>query len=856
MIIGIDPATKQLNWPKGSPYLLKLKFSDGAGFADLTGRVLRFAAFQRTGAVVFDEAFRIAGDTATILFPGSVSEVPAFNGARWQVAQVFEEGPTPLFRGSIDVTPAASDQGPGAGAPASDLLTWAPATQTLLISSIGAPGPSLSEELGMTPQELIAEYVTGPVDEKLAEVDVAVVAKVGQVDDAITELGETTSGKFAEVDDAISRADTATASFEGKVFGLVSVQSDQPFSDVEKAQARSNVGLSEADNTSDADKAASGPIANAINGARSDATAATAALAMLTANGLGEKADAAQTATQIQAEMTARQGVVHQVYGQARYNIISPYTWKNAGASDTVAWQEAIKEAVKSNRSIDHGCGKFFITEPIGTLINRPISLVGDGYGQAQFILDRMMEGDFLSFSNNWYGAEQLIDATGATVTGNPTVCRRRPSGTARRSGVALENLTVTGDRSTPMVQNGIIFYDRNDSVHLSNVEVELIRGVGLGLSGFPSNPAANGSSLMRESHIIDCQARWCGDAPTARPAVVMNSTSKRANQSGYEFDDGNNYNIVRNLKIVFPEGKGFEGNDASINSNHQSNNDIQLIIDSQVSGGANPNVMAGGRLPAANGSIANGIMTLTPGGSFVRVAGVGTGSLSVGTYITHPLVPPGTYIAAINSGPAADGAGTYTISNRTIDISQVAVSTSSGTSWIFGTPFAEFGGGHGGERWDITLNGSATIDTNSIGALFTQSTITDTPKTSQSKLRCSIGKLDIGLLFSSVSTLDVEYLLRGASVDIAVTNITTGVTVDAGHAGTLNELFITGSMQNLHVRPGEQEVVAGNGAIGDVMNASRWPNCPMVFNKNGVLSRYVSIPTSPSFNSCTWVSA
>jgi hypothetical protein len=180
-ILGIDPATKQLNWPKGSPYLLQMKFSDGAaGFVDLTGRVLRFAAYQRGGAVVHDEVFAIAGDTATILFPGSVSEDPNFNGARWQVAQVFEEGPTPLFRGSIDVAPAASDQGPGAGAPPSDLLTWAPATQTLLISSIGARGPSLSEELGMTPEALIEDLVTGPVDEKLAEVDV-VLANIGNL---------------------------------------------------------------------------------------------------------------------------------------------------------------------------------------------------------------------------------------------------------------------------------------------------------------------------------------------------------------------------------------------------------------------------------------------------------------------------------------------------------------------------------------------------------------------------------------------------------------------------------------------------------------------------------------------------
>jgi hypothetical protein len=222
-ILGIDPATKQLNWPKGSPYLLRLQFSDGGpDFADLTGRVLRFAAFQRGGAVVHDEAFTVAGDTATILFPGSVSENPNLNGARWQVAQVFEEGPTPLFRGSIDVSPAASDQGTGAGAPASDLLTWAPATQTLLISSIGARGPSLSEELGMTPEALIEDLVTTPVADKLAEVDGAVAGKVEQVDEAITELGEFTGQRSAEIDDKLTSVDQHLAAKDVVIDAAVS----------------------------------------------------------------------------------------------------------------------------------------------------------------------------------------------------------------------------------------------------------------------------------------------------------------------------------------------------------------------------------------------------------------------------------------------------------------------------------------------------------------------------------------------------------------------------------------------------------------------------------------------------------
>lgn len=173
-ILGIDPRNYLLRWPVGSPYQIRIQFADGlGGFSDLTGRALRFAVFRSGGDVVFDAPLVVDGLIATVVFPGSVSLSPDLDGAAWQVAQLFEGGATPLFRGSVNTVDAAADQGAGAGAPPSDLLTWAPATQTLLISSIGARGPSLSEELGMTPEALIAELVTEPVDAKLAEVDVA-----------------------------------------------------------------------------------------------------------------------------------------------------------------------------------------------------------------------------------------------------------------------------------------------------------------------------------------------------------------------------------------------------------------------------------------------------------------------------------------------------------------------------------------------------------------------------------------------------------------------------------------------------------------------------------------------------------
>jgi len=208
-ILGINPGNNQLRWPKGSPYLLRLKFSKtGGGFLDLSGRVLRFAAYRPSGKVVYEAPIVIEGDTGTVLFDGAVSLLAGLDGASWQVAQLFKEGATPLFRGSIYITVAAADQGKGVGAPPSDLLTWAPATQTLLISSIGARGPSLSEELGTTPEELIEELVTGPIAVKLAAVDVTVAGKVDQVDDAITKLGEFTSERSAEIDAVIADAGT------------------------------------------------------------------------------------------------------------------------------------------------------------------------------------------------------------------------------------------------------------------------------------------------------------------------------------------------------------------------------------------------------------------------------------------------------------------------------------------------------------------------------------------------------------------------------------------------------------------------------------------------------------------------
>jgi hypothetical protein len=237
-ILGIDPRDNRLRWPIGSPYQIRVQFEDGAGgLIDLTGRSLRFAAFRSGGEVVFDAPFVIDADTATVVFPGSVSLMPELDGAAWQVAQLFKGGATPLFRGSVITVDAASDQGAGAGAPPSDLLTWAPATQTLVISSIGTPGLSPWDAAGVSFEEydagLRAPLLEAVADasaqvgdaitelgeatsDKFAEVDDHVALKVVQVDAAITELAEFTSDRSAEIDDAITATNASGANADTK----------------------------------------------------------------------------------------------------------------------------------------------------------------------------------------------------------------------------------------------------------------------------------------------------------------------------------------------------------------------------------------------------------------------------------------------------------------------------------------------------------------------------------------------------------------------------------------------------------------------------------------------------------------
>jgi len=535
------------------------------------------------------------------------------------------------------------------------------------------------------------------------------------------------------------------------------------------------------------------------------------------------------------------------------FGAIGDCTAVGVGTDDTVALRDAITAAAAVNGKVLLGPRSYRVSGNIADKLTNPVAIIGAGKAQTKIVVDASFTGDVMSFSNCWYGVEKIIDNTGAVITGNPIVGYLRETNLSRKSGIYLEGFTITGTRNAVDYQNGIMFYNRTDALTMRDVEVEFLKGTGFGLAGYASNPATNAAAHMRESYIENCQARWCGDWATARPSVVICNTSKTLAQVGgiaaNITDDGNNYNFIKGLKVTFSEGMSIQASDFNLGANHQHDHRFEAIIDSQRGPASNPTYISGGSINSANWSVTSGVLTISSGGTFTRNTGTGNGDIVVGLYVYHASVPPGTYISSLISGPGAAGAGSYQLANRYIDVSGLTIASGQG-SCRFTVPCMEIGGGHNAEQWDLTFNGSNTLNSNSVQIVFTTNPFhTNTPKTTKSKLVMASGSADLGLLLVSITSLSVDLTSGfGTAVPITIGVITQSVTVDAGYvfSGKSSEMQINGGASNLHVYPGNQAVVEG-ATIDAVMTASKWPNCSIILNNSGTYTRHLS-------NGSTWV--
>lgn len=499
-----------------------------------------------------------------------------------------------------------------------------------------------------------------------------------------------------------------------------------------------------------------------------------------------------------------------------QYNIYAGRTDGVNDDSDAIIW--AITQALAlGNGGVYLGSGVYRITKPLGGILTKALAMWGDGHANCWIVVDPAMSGNVLAFSNTWYGTDVVTLVDGSTATGHPVAAVSWPGNSSRKSGVHLSGFSIVGDRRTSQTQNGIIFYDRNDTVLMRNIKVMCIKGHGVVLSGIPSNPGSNAATVLRESEIDGLEVRWCGDMTTARPALVLNSTDRGVGS----FDDACNYNKLRDIKVIFCEGTGFQTNCYNVNGNNSSHNEIQVVVDSPVMPAT-----AFARASSGTASITNGVLTVTAGGT-------AEGAFAQGQYVTNPAVPPGTYIASVTS--ASGGGGVFQLGHKSIDLS--AYSKTSGELFDLRTqiPLIQIGGGHFGDEWDIVINARNVISSGCCGLEFNQNPLDASgAKTGTCKLSLSHGPITLAMQFTVISSLRVDWKLRGVLITDPVTPqasitalvINQSVTVDTYGEYSSGRLSVSGdatAMTRLHVYPGGERIVQ------TLPPANKYPNAVLV---------------------------
>lgn len=508
------------------------------------------------------------------------------------------------------------------------------------------------------------------------------------------------------------------------------------------------------------------------------------------------------------------------------YNVFAGRT--QDAAIDTAALQWAITQAIAAgNGTVYLGSGDYLVNDSIGELIASPISIIGDGQAQCRIVMDVGMSGDLISFSDCWYGADVTNAAGGGSDAGSTGSSVSWPSRTSRKSGVVLRGFSVVGSRATTQTQNAIMFYDRNDAAIIKDIDIHFVKGHALMLSGKASNPAANAAFLMRESVVEDVHVRWCGDYTTGRIPVVLSGQDKGA----ASFDDNCNYNRVRNLKVVFPDGPGVALQAFGTNTNRAHHgNVLDIICDF-------PQNCSSAEVNSGFSSITNGVLTVAPGATITR-------ALAVGQYLCNEAVPLATYIGSQLTGTPG-GVGTYQLANNTLDISTLTVASGSLNALRPAMHFIQIGGGHVGEHWTIEGNASNTLGSG-CGLVEFNHNVLDaaTGKTRQSKLEVAIGKMDRGLVFTVINSLSVDISVRESVTSISALSVTQKVSVNVGQELFDARLAIGGVRDKIVVHCDGEQVVTS------LPPPEKYPGAFFVLDTGSAYERYFS---KASQNSATW---
>ncbi len=208
------------------------------------------------------------------------------------------------------------------------------------------------------------------------------------------------------------------------------------------------------------------------------------------------------------------------------------------GNDDSDAIATAIKIAMRLMGSVVLSARRYRITKPLPP-ITSPITIVGAGSLKTWLMFDPQASGDALSIVETWMGKDASEIGPRAKMVAIPA---------GQTSGVTLAGFTLSGSRATPNRQNGLVLYERNDNLHISDVEIRHIKGRGF-CSGLSRKPQP--TSLLRESRIDRFQIRQCGDRESALPAFELSTDGYRRG------DDSTNNLTITNLMVIYSSGRG-----------------------------------------------------------------------------------------------------------------------------------------------------------------------------------------------------------------------------------------------------------------------------------------------------------
>lgn len=224
-----------------------------------------------------------------------------------------------------------------------------------------------------------------------------------------------------------------------------------------------------------------------------------------------------------------------------------------AGNDDSDAMSAAFRIAMQMSGAVILGAGRYRIAKPLEP-ITSAMSVIGAGSLKSWLLFDPDAQGDAISVVETWLGKDPTEIGPAAKLVAQPQ---------GQSTGVTLMGFTLSGSRTASRPQNGLMLYERNDNIHISDVEIRHIKGRGFCSGISRRSPPV---SLLRESRIDRFQVRRCGDNTANLPAFELSSDGYR------RADDASNNLMITDLLVIY------SSNRAILMDNRNAYHDMRYI--------------------------------------------------------------------------------------------------------------------------------------------------------------------------------------------------------------------------------------------------------------------------------------